>query len=248
MNPIYVVLCWKLWYVLKKPIFLWYTHKHVDMKLRVASWFVRTIFTASSESLRLNTKKKMVTGHGIDTTFFSADAAVNRHAHELLTVGRIASAKRIDILLDALALLPDATLTIAGGPVTDADRAYEHRCKTRAAAAGIAARVRWLGPVSQGEARALYQQAGVFVHASETGSLDKVLLEAAACGAPVVSASDVAPSVPGVLHVARTPAAVRDGIVSIASANHASAAGDIARLHGLPSLITRLCDTMSQAV
>ncbi|MEY2641090.1 MAG: hypothetical protein RL150_483 [Candidatus Parcubacteria bacterium] len=248
MNPVYVVLCWKLWFVLRKPVFLWYTHKHVDCKLRVASWFVRSIFTASTESLRLRTRKKVVTGHGIDTDFFTVDSAVVRQAGQLLTVGRIAPAKRIDVLIDALTVLPDMTLSIAGGPITDADRAYERACKERAVAQGVVDRVRWLGPVSHGATRSLYQQAGVFVHASETGSLDKVLLEAIACGTPVVSASDVAASLPGVVHVARTPEAIRAGILGIGSSRDTAAAEEIRRVHGLPSLIERLCAIMEAHV
>ena len=71
MNPIYVVLGGWAWKLFGKPVTLWYTHKSVDLKLRVAEKFVQKIFTASKESFRLHSKKVMVTGHGVDIDKFS---------------------------------------------------------------------------------------------------------------------------------------------------------------------------------
>ena len=70
MSPIFAVIAapWaRLW---GKRIALWYTHKSVTWKLRLAEKFVHIIFTASAESFRLPSKKVIVTGHGIDTELF----------------------------------------------------------------------------------------------------------------------------------------------------------------------------------
>src|SRR3989344_2761544 len=64
MNPIYVVLGGLLWKVLRKKIGLWYTHKQVDLKLRIAEKLTDIIFTASRESFRLESDKIKVVGHG----------------------------------------------------------------------------------------------------------------------------------------------------------------------------------------
>ena len=50
--------------------YLWYTHKGVDRRLLRAIERVDGVFTASEESLRVETPKRIVTGHGIDAEHF----------------------------------------------------------------------------------------------------------------------------------------------------------------------------------
>src|SRR3989344_6033891 len=57
MNPEYIVLAGWLWRVWNKRVALWYTHKSVNLKLRIAVIFSHIVFTASKESFRLSTKK-----------------------------------------------------------------------------------------------------------------------------------------------------------------------------------------------
>ena len=57
MNPEYIVVAGWVWRLMHKKITLWYTHKSVNLKLRIAVLFANTIFTASLESFRLKTKK-----------------------------------------------------------------------------------------------------------------------------------------------------------------------------------------------
>jgi len=47
------------------------------------------------------------------------------------------------------------------------------------------ANVQFLGPLTQTQLRDEYRKASSLIHTSETGSLDKVVLEAIACGLPV---------------------------------------------------------------
>ena len=49
------------------------------------------------------------------------------------------------------------------------------------------ARVTFLGPLTQETLRDEYRHAAYFIHTSETGSLDKVVLEALSCGCPVLT-------------------------------------------------------------
>ena len=70
MAPMFAILAAPWARVWGKRIGLWYTHKAVTWKLRIAKKFVNVIFTASPESFRLPSKKVIVTGHGIDTELF----------------------------------------------------------------------------------------------------------------------------------------------------------------------------------
>lgn len=175
MNPEYIVVGGWLWKLLGKKIALWYTHKSVDGKLRVAALFADIIFTASKESFRLKTKNVHIMGHGIDTDFFSPDPRVARGTH-VLSVGRLMKSKRHDLAIRA-ATSAGRELYIAGeGPEReDLERQAQE----------LGVRVRFLGALSQAQLRDEYRRAAYLIHRSETGSLDKVVLEALACGLPV---------------------------------------------------------------
>ena len=175
MNPEYVVLggfFWRLW---NKRIALWYTHKSVDLKLRVAAHMADIILTASKESFRLASKNVRVMGHGIDTDFFSPDTQVVR-GDWILSVGRLMKSKRHDLAIQK-AKQDGRALRIAGeGP---------ERTSLGVLASELNVKAQFLGALTQTQLRDEYRTAAYFIHTSETGSLDKVVLEALACGLPV---------------------------------------------------------------
>lgn len=177
MNPEYVVVAGWYWSLVGKRAALWYTHKSVDAKLRLAALLVDVIFTASKESFRLKSSKVRVMGHGIDTDFFAPDPSVERGSH-YLSVGRLMPSKRHDLAIDA-AVAAGRALRIAGsGPEQGALEAYARKA---------GAQVEFLGPLTQQALRDEYRRAALLVHTSETGSLDKVVLEALACGCPITT-------------------------------------------------------------
>ena len=175
MNPEYVILGGLFWRLWGKRVALWYTHKSVNLKLRIAVLFAHTVFTASPESFRLQTKKLQVMGHGIDSDFFSPDASVAR-GKWILSVGRLMQSKRHDLAI-RFAMQEGKELRIAGeGP---------ERKNLELLARELGARAQFLGALTQSQLRDEYRKAAYFIHTSETGSLDKVVLEALACGLPV---------------------------------------------------------------
>ncbi len=175
MNPEYIVVAGMLWRLMDKKIALWYTHKSVNLKLRIAVFFAHIVFTASIESFRLHTKKLRVTGHGIDADFFSPDESVAR-GDWLLSVGRLMKSKRHDLAIRTT-MRESRELHIAGeGP---------ERKNLETLTSELGARVQFLGALTQIQLRDEYRKAGCLIHTSETGSLDKVVLEALACGLSV---------------------------------------------------------------
>jgi len=99
----------------------------------------------------------------------------------VLSVGRAVEKKGYDVLLEALARLPPRLefefVHVGGGPLAAQLRA-------RAAALGLAARVRWLGPQAQQGVMREYARADLFVLASRIAAdgdrdgLPNVLMEA----------------------------------------------------------------------
>ena len=186
MNPEYVVIAGPLWRVLGKHVGLWYVHRNVDLKLRVASFFANDIFTASPEGFRLKTSKLHVVGHGIDTAALTAPIRPLHAPLRIVSVGRITPIKNLDTLIEAIALLKDkgiaATATLIGAPVHASDEAYLESLKALAEVRGIADRIRFAGSVSHAQMIEEYRNFDISVNLSPTGGLDKAVLESMAAG------------------------------------------------------------------
>ena len=126
---------------------------------------------------------------------FTPDPSVPRSQHEILFVGRLVEKKGLRHLIAALPQVlegvPDAFLTIVGfGPEEAALRQQVHTL-------GLQAKVHFLGAVAQTRLPALYRRAALFVapfvqaESGDQEGLPVALMEAVACGCPVV-AGDVA--------------------------------------------------------
>lgn len=178
--------------------FLWYTHKGVDDRLRKAVAKVDKVFTASDESMRIDTPKKVVTGHGIDVEHFHLGDAPEVPTR-LLSVGRLTPAKDPLTILEALAQLRadgrDVCLDWAGGGLASGDVAFADAVKGKIQSLGLEDHVHLHGDVPYVEIGDYYRRATVLVSSSKTGSVDKVVLEAMACGRPVVTCNESFPPI-----------------------------------------------------
>lgn len=191
MNPEYLLLTGFLWRCMRKPVTLWYTHKSVTPMLRIAECLSTRILSASHESFRLNSKKLVVLGHGIDAMHFSPPLTPPART-SFITVGRLSPTKRINLMLDAFCILHARggtfDFTIVGGPATPQDYIYEEKLRTRIGKLPFAGQVHLVGPVSHRSLPSFLSGAHIFVNASTTGSLDKAVLESMAHGLiPVTS-------------------------------------------------------------
>lgn len=191
MTPIWIILGAPIWLVLGKKMYLWYEIKRGGFKLKLALLFVKKVFAASKHGLPSVSRKQVTTGHGIDIDLFDRNPEA-REAGHLVAVGRVTRIKHCEVLLRALAELPDCRLTIAGGTVTEEDKAYEAELRSLMHRLSIADRVE-MGWVSPEEMPTLLHRADVFVHASQ-GGFDKAVLQAMACGTPVITTSEAAAS------------------------------------------------------
>jgi len=181
MNPEYLVLGGWLWRLRGIRSTLWYTHKNVDLKLRMGTFFANVVCTASAESFRLPTKKVRVMGHGIGLgrPVHAKDTQSSRPVR-IISIGRIAPAKQVELLLAVFSALRNRnvpfTASLVGGPGSDADRAYAQAMEKKAREIDIF----YSGPLNHEEALQKLNEADIFLSASMTGSLDKAVLEAAA--------------------------------------------------------------------
>jgi glycosyltransferase involved in cell wall biosynthesis len=158
--------------------------------------------------------------NGVDLELFAprdrpaarGEAGLDANAAIVLSIGSLVPLKGHDLVIRALAGLPDAVLVIVGeGPQAGRLRALVERL-------GLGARVRFLGMVPQERLVTLYNAADVAVLASSREGFPNVLLEALACGTPVVASAVggtpeiVAAPVAGRLVEARSPEALQASI------------------------------------
>ena len=134
--------------------------------------------------------KVTVLRNGVDTTLFrppdraAARAALGLTSPTLISVGLLIERKGHHRTIEALKSLPSVDLIIVGeGP----ERSRLAALITRL---GLTDRVKLLGPRPHADLPALYGAADALVLASDREGWANVLLEAMACGTPVV-ASDV---------------------------------------------------------
>ena len=205
MIPVWVILVWPVAFIFQKKIYLWYTHKSVTSSLRLAEKLVDKIFTASAESCRLNSKKIIITGHGIDTDHFKPkDFPKDPATLKLLSVGRITLYKDYEFIIEAVGLTGrNAVLDIIGEPVTEMDVIYKRKLEKLVLEKNLRGKIIFLGAKTQDEMPEIYNSHDIFLHASETGSLDKAVLEAMACGLPLVTTSEAFKSILAARYVSR---------------------------------------------
>lgn len=194
MSPLYVIAGFPLWKLAHKPVALWYVHRSVDLKLRIATRLADRIFTATPESLRLKTSKVRYMGQAVDTGMLAPQGAKPEDGIlKILSVGRITPIKRLEMLINALALLREkgvnAQVTLIGAPLAAGDAAYEASLKERAERLGVSELITWAGPVPFARIREAYTNHDVSVNLAPTGGMDKVVLESYAAGTPAFVAN-----------------------------------------------------------
>lgn len=169
-------------------------------------------------SLGIPASAVTVLRNGVDLALFhpqgrsEARARLALGGNILLSVGHLIERKGHDLILRAMPDLPDFRLLIAGeGP----DRAA---LEALAIGLGIAQRVTFLGGVEHWQMQSIYAAADALVLASSREGWPNVLLEAMACGTPVVASNVwgnpevVAAPAAGVLMDERSPAGIAGAV------------------------------------
>ncbi|OHB17057.1 MAG: hypothetical protein A2749_02450 [Parcubacteria group bacterium RIFCSPHIGHO2_01_FULL_45_26] len=184
MNPEYVILGGLWWRLAAKKIALWYTHKSVNWQLRLAEKLTNFVFTASTESFHLSSKKLHVLGHGIDTDFFRPSPG-HLVCNNVITVGRITPSKKLAEMIKVVNQVRErgtkVSFLVAGEASTIQDIKYKE---------ALPKGVSFIGTIRHAKLPDFYQSAKLFLNFSATGSMDKAVLEALSCGVPVLTINE----------------------------------------------------------
>ena len=158
----------------------------------------------SLQELGADASKLHTLRNGVDLQRFTPEPRIaarrrlglREEGHYLLSVGHLIERKGHHIAIEALADLPGVQLLVAGdGPERAALKALASRL-------GVAQRVHWAGVVPQTELKWWYNAADALALCSSREGWANVLLEAMACGTPVI-----ATNIWGTPEVVSTPAA-----------------------------------------
>ncbi|MDO8590939.1 MAG: glycosyltransferase [bacterium] len=216
MNPEYIVLgglFWKLW---GKTVTLWYAHKSVTWHLRLAHFFTDIVFTSTESGFRLPSRKVKVVGQGIDVNKFKIQPARTYPSgtggdsgykngegkFRLVTVGRITPSKDYDTMIDAVEkICQNSTIAfqvdIFGPTSVASDESYLKRLKEKIAQKGLDKLIVFRGPITNASLPGVLQKYDLFVNMGHTGSLDKAVPEAMACGLPILTCNEAFKAVLG---------------------------------------------------
>ena len=156
--------------------------------------------------------------NGVDLQLFRPTERRADPMFTLLTVGHLVPVKAQELIIAALPLLPGVRLVVAG------DGPNRGMLENLARSLKVDERVQFLGAVPQAQLREHYGQADALVLASSREGWANVLLEAMACGTPVVASrvygtpEVVAAPEAGVLMAERTPQGVADAVDALRAA------------------------------
>lgn len=203
MVPEFILAVAPFFIFSSKPSALWYTHKSVTKKLKLAEKLVDYIFTASELSFRLPSKKVIFTGHAIDEEVFKPNSELPISSLEsirMVTVGRVSPVKNIETIIRACSLLKNSwdrswIFSIVGGPIMARDQEYFNSLRKMARDVGLADRILFEGARPYTEIPEIYADNDIFISMSSTGSIDKSVLEAMSAGLTVLTANEAFQSI-----------------------------------------------------
>lgn len=177
MNQEYALLGWKFWKLWGKKIYLWRNHAKGNFLTRLAVLFSDKVFYTSPSSFAAKFKKAVQMPVGIDTDFFKPNSSVSvmRMPNSVLFLGRISPVKKVLEFIYWVKSTPYVA-TIAG-PILEEDKKYGEEVKKH-----LTDKIKYIGPVDQNGALKLYQTHEIYANFTPAGSMDKTIIEAAACG------------------------------------------------------------------
>ena len=203
-NPEYTILIGPLAKIFRKRIISWYTHKAVNWRRRLMELLADKILTASSLSFRkpFFPNKVEVTGHGIDINYFCKSPYKHKdEKFHIISVGRISPIKNYETLIKAIDILVNEKnknnieLIILGSAVLKSDNEYLRKIKKLSESENlIRGKYHYIEIVGRGipyrDITTTYWNSDLMVNLSQTGSVDKAVLEAMACETLVLTSNE----------------------------------------------------------
>ncbi len=203
-NPEYTILTVPLAKLFRKKVITWYAHGIINLKLYMVNFLADKILTSSDKGCRLKNRKKIeVVGQGIDIDYFKPVISNEPKANEesrgkfkIISVGRISPTKDYQTLIESINVLvnkkriKNLETEIIGAPGLESQQEYFKILRKLVKDKNLENYIKFLGPVSHNQILPYYQNCDLFINLSQTGSMDKAVLEAMACQRLVLTCND----------------------------------------------------------
>ncbi len=193
MNQEYVLLAGWLWKLLGKPIYMWRNHYAGGLLTDMAAKFCEKVFCTSKFSYTAKYKNTILMPVGIDTRLFAPQQRIERMPRSVLFFGRFAPAKRPHVLLEALGMIAREGVEFRAsfyGASLSTDAEYREEVMRRSSELALDDKVKFFEGVPHAQAPSIFSQYEIYVNLSSSGTYDKAIFEAAACGCLVLAASE----------------------------------------------------------
>ena len=195
MIPIFTVLAAPVLKVKKIPIVTWYAHPSLTWVLKLAHHLSDRMVASVATAYPYRKDKLVVIGQGIDTDLFCPDGSPPEEPPMILCVGRLSPVKDHPTLIQAAALLRERwkkpfRVVILGGPAGPKDEPYVRFLYQLVEELNLQDIVSFHPPVPLSALPNWYRRCTVLVNMTPTGSGDKVVWEAMACGRPCLAANE----------------------------------------------------------
>jgi glycosyltransferase involved in cell wall biosynthesis len=195
MIPIFSILAAPILKAKGIPLVTWYAHPSLTLTLKLAHYLSDRMVTSVATAYPYKHNKVTVVGQGIDISLFTPERSASPEAPPLiLCVGRLSPVKDHPTLLRALHLLrqrwPEPfRAVVLGGPTGVQDQLYMQSLHEQIRSLGLQGLVSFESPVPMAALPSWYERCSVLVNMTPTGSGDKVVWEAMACGRPALVAN-----------------------------------------------------------
>ena len=163
-----------------------WTLRGADLVTVVSGQMERAVLAAGTQRDRVRSIQ-----FGVDTDHFApgppdgpAAAATDPGGRLVFSPRAMRPLYRHDTVVQALAMLPDDVRLVMSGRA--ADPIYRRQVEAQASSLGLADRIRIIDEIDDAQLIVLYRLAAAVVSVPESDGLPSTVLEAMACGAPVV--------------------------------------------------------------
>lgn len=253
MNQEYVLLAGLYWKIKNIPVYLWRNHRKGSILTVLAVGLSEKVFCTSTDSFTAKFSKTVIMPVGVDTNVFREKSVLSRKKYSICMWGRISPVKNIHIALDAIRILVSEGiqiyLTIAG-PIPNKDFEYAEKLKKYISENNLSSHIDFHGPIEYKDLPDFCSSYELYLNLTESGSFDKTIMEASACGlTPVVANSSLVGVLPSVCITSNNPDNVARSIkILLNPGERAKVQNEIRRSvenQSLDTLIKRLKEEIS---
>lgn len=193
MNKEYVLAGWPIWRFYKKPVYFWYNHRYANGLARLAMRLSNKVFYTSEFSAGAKYANAVLMPVGVDTELFKSVNPIFSRGRTIFSLGRIDPVKNVNTIAQAVLQLykenyKDFKITIAGSPGWGNEK---YAASIREILKPLADKniVQFIGSVNHEKTAELFNGNKIFINLTPSGSFDKTILEAMACGCLVIAAN-----------------------------------------------------------